>query len=179
MYVKLSYPVSIAAPVVLFFMGMLHSQVSAQCKDKLIYKLDNIKEYISNLNLKHEEDIEKLTVKQEKYEANLTYCNAQIANLTAQSQRQAREIANLTEQMQRLETENEEQKKEIGNLTAKQDDQKKTITAQGKKIANLTGQIERLEDETKDLGNNITTLAAHIRDFKIQNQGIHIKLLNN
>ncbi len=161
MYVKLSYPISIAAPVVLFFMGMLQSQVSAQCKDKLIYKLDDIKEFISDLSVKHDKDIEKLTVKQEKHEANLTYCNLQIANLTAQ--------------MQKLEAENEEQKKEIGDLRAKKDEQKETITAQGKKIANLTGQIGRLEDETNDLRSNITNLAVHIRDFKTQSQGIGSK----
>ncbi len=73
------------APLMLFSMFTCESEVSAQCKDTLIYKLTDIQHLIANLTAKlemqeekHEKDIEILTV---KYEAEITQLRNNITYL--------------------------------------------------------------------------------------------------
>ena len=68
------------APVVVFF--TIKIEVTAgQCTDPLIYKLNDIQELITNL-----------AAKQEKQQANLTYCTAQIESYREQLNNQAQQL---------------------------------------------------------------------------------------
>ncbi len=75
------------APVILFFTSILFSEVSAQCKDPLIYKLDDIQHLIVNMTAKLTYCTEQLQ-KQEKQTANLT---ALVDELTTKIQKQEEE----------------------------------------------------------------------------------------
>ena len=92
---------------------MLWSEVSAQCTDPLIYKLNDIQQLIANL-----------TAKQEKQEANLTYCTAQI-------EKQEKEIANLTETIKQLEAENKDLRNNISTVATDLNDYKTQVQHQG------------------------------------------------
>ncbi len=77
-------------------------EVSSQCTDPLIYKLNDIQQLIknctteiakhdreiANLNAKYDRDIRNLTAKQEN-------CTTEMANLNAKIAKHDREIANL------------------------------------------------------------------------------------
>ena len=50
------------APSVLFFTGILWNEVSAQCTDPLIYKLNDIQHLIANLTARIEKQVSGLKV---------------------------------------------------------------------------------------------------------------------
>ena len=62
--------------VTICFSSILWIGVSAQCTDPIIYKLSDIHQLIANI-----------TVKQQRQEENLTYCNTEI-------QKQAKQLEN-------------------------------------------------------------------------------------
>ena len=78
------------AAAVLFFTCMLWSEVSAQCTDPLIYKLDDIQQLIANL-----------TVKQEEQTANITMLTAEIQSYREQLENQAEQLENQAEQLEK------------------------------------------------------------------------------
>ena len=55
----MSFLISVAS-VILLFTCMLWSEVSAQCTDPLIYKLNDIQQLIANLTAKQEKEIAEL-----------------------------------------------------------------------------------------------------------------------
>ncbi len=108
--IKMSCLISVSQAV-LCFTYIIWSEVSAQCTDPLIYKLNDIQQLIANMS-----------AKQVKQEANLTYCTAQI-------EKQEKETANLTAQIESYREQQEKQEQEIANLTASQQKQDEQINS--------------------------------------------------
>ncbi len=83
---------------ILFLHCIFWAQVSAQCSDPLIYRLDDIHRLIANLTANQENctvQIANMVAKQEKQEKEITHLNAVVANLTEQMQKQEEERTGL------------------------------------------------------------------------------------
>ncbi len=105
----MSHALSITQASMLFFLCIILREVSSQCSDPLIYKLNDIQQLIenctreiANLNAKHDREIANLNAKYDRDITNLNAkqenCTTAIAKLNAQHDQ---DIANLNGKLEK------------------------------------------------------------------------------